>query len=240
MAQGQGHQELANRLMVGELHVALAYHVTGGIHIVDAQPDSMFLIYGADGLSLYDAGAAIARHNLAPFDPTLLLTGATLEATVNPICRSSLVTKALLSRARLLTAALAVGSAEATLTLATDYAKIRNAFGRPIGSFQAVQHRCADMKLRCEESLDQLLFATLCLRESSFAPDFQVAAATSVALNAIERNAASCIQVHGGMGFTFECEAHYHLKRAHALKWLWGGPHSLRKILLMSAELYNA
>jgi alkylation response protein AidB-like acyl-CoA dehydrogenase len=240
MTQAQGHQQLTNRLMAGELHVALAYRVTGGIHIIDAQTDSMFLIYSDDGLSLYDTGACGSRHNLVPFDPTLLLTGATLDAAAAPICRASLETKALLSRARLLTAALAVGSAEATLTLAADYAKIRNAFGRPIGSFQAVQHRCADMKVRCEESLDQLLFAALCLRENSYAPDFQVAAATSVALNAIEKNAASCIQVHGGMGFTFECEAHYHLKRAHALKWLWGGPHSLRKLLLSTAALYDA
>jgi len=119
-------------------------------------------------------------------------------------------------------AAMLVGIAEATRDLSAEHAKTRVQFGRPIGVHQAIKHRCADMAVRAEAAGSQMLLAALCVESGRADATFQAAAAKVVATDAAVANAASTIQVHGGMGFTSEHDAHLFLERAHVLDHLLG------------------
>jgi alkylation response protein AidB-like acyl-CoA dehydrogenase len=131
----------------------------------------------------------------------------------------------------LLTAALQVGHAAAALELAVAYAKERQQFGKPIGSFQAVKHMCADMLVRSEVAR-AAVHAAACLCDAPDVVATEAEAAGSTPGQMLERsvvgaklladeaaltNARTSIQVHGGMGFTWEVPLHLHLKRARVL-----------------------
>ena len=118
-------------------------------------------------------------------------------------------------------AADAQGIAQATLEAAVDYAETREQFGRPIGAFQAVKHHCADMAVKAELATAAVWDASRCAPDS---PDFQyvAAAAAATAFDAAIHNAQLNIQIHGGMGFTWEHDAHISLRRAIALAQLVG------------------
>jgi alkylation response protein AidB-like acyl-CoA dehydrogenase len=114
------------------------------------------------------------------------------------------------------------GMAEATRDMAVGYAKLREQFGQAIGAFQAIKHICADAALRAEAATCQLMFAAIeTQKQSSLAP-MHVTAAKLTAADALLQNAAANIQVHGGIGFTAECDAHLYMKRAHVLEQLLG------------------
>ncbi|MFF0202534.1 acyl-CoA dehydrogenase family protein [Streptomyces sp. NPDC005017] len=121
----------------------------------------------------------------------------------------------------LLTAAEQLGSAGRAGELAVQHACVREQFGRPIGAFQAVQHLCADLLVRTELARAAVYAAAVT------ADPADIAAARLLADEAAVRGARDCLQVHGGMGFTWESEVHLHLKRA----WVrthraGGGTHS--------------
>jgi alkylation response protein AidB-like acyl-CoA dehydrogenase len=107
-----------------------------------------------------------------------------------------------------------LGSAEAVMRLAVEYAKEREQFGRPIGSFQAVKHRCADILVDVEGMRSAVYHAAWAIGADD--PDAAVAAATAKiwCSDAGVRVAESALQVHGGIGFTWEADVHLHLKRA--------------------------
>jgi alkylation response protein AidB-like acyl-CoA dehydrogenase len=117
-----------------------------------------------------------------------------------------------------LTGALCVGLAFATLELAVEYAKGREQFGRPIGSFQAVKHLCADMLVRAETARAAVHAAAVTIDQPDVGdPDRAAAGAGLLAAEAANANGRSCIQVHGGMGFTWEVPAHLYMMRARVL-----------------------
>ena len=125
--------------------------------------------------------------------------------------------------AHLLLAAQLLGMAEASRDMAADYARVRVQFGQPIGAFQAVKHRCANMAIGVEALRAQLAIAAIAERDGWPDAAFQVDVCRLLAPRCALANAASSIQVHGGMGFTAECDAHLYLLRAHLLEHL-GGP----------------
>jgi alkylation response protein AidB-like acyl-CoA dehydrogenase len=108
----------------------------------------------------------------------------------------------------LLTAAEQLGTATRVCELAVQHARTREQFGQPIGAFQAVKHLCAGMLVRAETARAAVYAAAVT------ADPVDIAAARLLADEAAERGARDCLQVHGGMGFTWECEVHLHLKRA--------------------------
>ncbi|MGI5353133.1 acyl-CoA dehydrogenase family protein [Streptomyces sp. CA-250714] len=122
--------------------------------------------------------------------------------------RSAVDSAALRREAVLLTAAQQLGSACRTLELAVGYAREREQFGRPIGAFQAVQQLCAGMLVRSETARSVVYAAAVT------ADDEEVCAAKLLADAAAVGNARDCLQIHGGMGFTWEADVHLHLKRA--------------------------
>jgi alkylation response protein AidB-like acyl-CoA dehydrogenase len=106
---------------------------------------------------------------------------------------------------------------------AIEYAKVRHQFGRPIGAFQAVQHLCAEMLCRAERATALVWDAARAFDEAPEEFPLAVAAAAAVALDAGVDNAKDCVQVLGGIGFTWEHDAHLYLRRAVALRQLLGG-----------------
>jgi alkylation response protein AidB-like acyl-CoA dehydrogenase len=128
--------------------------------------------------------------------------------------RSALV--ALRRAATVLACADAVGGIGRTVEMSVEYAKVRQQFGKPIGSFQAVKHRCADMAVRAEVARSAMIYATVSVRDHAADADFQVAVAKVLAANAYLQNSADNVQNHGGMGYTWECDAHFYVKRARA------------------------
>ena len=123
-----------------------------------------------------------------------------------------------------LAAAEAAGGAAWCVDTAAAYAKDRKQFGRPIGQFQGVKHRCADMLVALEQARAVAWDAALALDEpDAEGRDLAVLASGAVALDAFAQIAKDCIQVLGGIGFTWEHDAHLYLRRAMALRQLLGG-----------------
>lgn len=134
----------------------------------------------------------------------------------------------LLLRAAALLAADAAGAARAILDESVAYAKQRRQFDRPIGSFQAVKHMLADMHVRTEGAAAAARGAAATLDEGRTSGDRRVALAAAYALDAFVSIAGDAIQVHGGMGYTWEHDCHMFLKRAQLDEVLFGDAAWLR------------
>jgi alkylation response protein AidB-like acyl-CoA dehydrogenase len=133
---------------------------------------------------------------------------------------------------QVLTGALCVGIAAATLDLAVAYAKERMQFGSVIGTFQAVKHLCADMLVRTESARVAVQAAAVTADQPEVGDAVRAAAgAALVATEAAIANAKACIQVHGGMGFTWELPIHLYLKRARVLAASLAPPHRLAGVV---------
>jgi alkylation response protein AidB-like acyl-CoA dehydrogenase len=140
--------------------------------------------------------------------------------TRDPIVR--LVDSKLL-RLRLIDAGALAGMAAAALDMAVGYAGIREQFGRPIGTFQAVKHHCANMAMAARCARDQVTFAAVALDEGREDAPLQVECALFVAGSAALDNAGKNIQIHGGIGFSDEADPHLFLKRAQLQIAIAGG-----------------
>jgi alkylation response protein AidB-like acyl-CoA dehydrogenase len=196
--------------------------------LIDAIDATQIVRVAADGISLFPIDAFEARQTIRAVDETVSLERARQRAQVAGVPAHSTITRAAL----VLLASVLVGLAEATLEMAVAYAKVREQFGRPIGVFQAVKHRCADMAVRAETAAAQVAMAALAEAESLDGAGVQIWSAVLVAIVAARENSASCIQIHGGMGFTWECHAHRYLKRAQLITQLLGGPRTIETRLL--------
>jgi 3-oxochol-4-en-24-oyl-CoA dehydrogenase len=128
-----------------------------------------------------------------------------------------------LARARTLLAAEAVGGATDCVEAAVDYAKVRQQFGRTIATFQAVKHHCANMLVASESATAAVWDASRAASEDEEQFRLSAAVAAAHAFPAYARNAELNIQVHGGIGFTWEHDAHLHLRRALVTSSLFGG-----------------
>lgn len=128
-----------------------------------------------------------------------------------------------LLRLRLIDAAALAGIAQAALETGVDYAGQRRQFGRPIGGFQAVKHHCANMAIAARNARDQVTFASMAVDTGREDAALQIDCALLVAGEAALRNAATNIQIHGGIGFSEEASPHLLLKRARLLLAIAGG-----------------
>lgn len=143
-----------------------------------------------------DAGGAVPVRSVDPLTP--------LHRVADEHCGGC--TDVLLTS--LLTAAEQLGTAARVCELAVQHARTREQFGRPIGAFQAVQHLCAGMLVRAEVARAAVYAAAVTVDPAD------IAAARLLADEAAVRGARDCLQVHGGMGFTWESDVHLYLKRA--------------------------
>ncbi|MCZ4313958.1 acyl-CoA/acyl-ACP dehydrogenase [Comamonadaceae bacterium G21597-S1] len=177
---------------------------------------------GIPGLYLVDlTGSEVQRTALETIDPTrghsrVEFADAPAERLAAGRAGWSAVEQ-LLERAAALLAFEQIGGATACLEMATAYAKERYAFGRPIGSFQAIKHKLADVYIATELARSNCYFGVWAL--SSEAPELPLAAAAArvSSIDAYHLAAKENIQVHGGMGFTWELDCHLYYRRAKSL-----------------------
>jgi len=128
-----------------------------------------------------------------------------------------------IDRATILTAAEQVGGAQRCLDLSLDHARQRIAFGRPIGSFQAIKHRLADMAMQVETARSAAYYAACLAQEGDDrALGYAAAMAKVHCSDAFSQCAGDAIQIHGGIGFTWEHDAHLLFKQAHSASRLFG------------------
>ncbi len=124
-----------------------------------------------------------------------------------------------------------VGGAQKVLDMAVEYAKVRVQFGRPIGSFQAIKHKCADMLLEVESAKSAAYYGMWCASEMNDELPSVASLAKAYCSEAYFHAAAENIQIHGGIGFTWEHPAHLYFKRAKSSELLFGDPTYHRELL---------
>ncbi|WP_109806323.1 acyl-CoA dehydrogenase [Sphingosinithalassobacter portus] len=150
---------------------------------------------------------------LESVDPLRRLVTAPADATDDPL---------LLDLAALMSAAQMIGLAEAMLDQATEYAKVRRQFGQPIGGFQAVKHQLADCAVAIEFAMPVVWRAAEALHNRRASASVHVSHAKLAATDAAIATAETAIQVHGAMGYTYEVDLHFWMKRVWALSGAWG------------------
>lgn len=226
-----GAADVAAALLSGEARAGLAARPADGPAVLYDATDAAYVVaFEAEGVSLHDVSAAANRIEQRGLDPLLRRENATLSG--EPLVTLTPMQEPIAARGSVLASAMLTGIAAAGRDMAVDYAKTREQFGSPIGAFQAVKHRCADLAVGAALADAQLTFAALSVAESADDAPFQVAAARVVAERAALHNVREAIQIYGGIGVTWECDAHLYLKRVHALRELFGGEAAQRGALL--------
>lgn len=192
----------------------------------------------SQGLSLFavEKGAAgLGVEQLATMDQTRKQARLSFEATPAELLGEAGAAEAGLTKtlelAAVALAAEQVGGAQRCLTMAVEYAKQRIQFGRPIGSFQAIKHKCADMLLEVESSKSAAYYAGWAAAEDNDELPLVASLAKSYCSEAYMHTAAENIQIHGGIGFTWEHPAHLYFKRAKSSELLFGDPSYHRELL---------
>jgi len=203
--------------------------LTGEVsHVIDGGSAELLLIPADDGggLALYavraDAPGVTVTHSPSLDSTrrraTVTLTGAAAERL--PGDRAAI--DRALDIARVGLAAEQLGGAEACMDMAVEYAKVREQFGRAIGSFQAIKHKCADMLLLVESARSAVWSAAWTAENDPEGLAVAAAIAQAYCSDAYFKCAAENIQIHGGIGFTWEHDAHFYFKRARASADLLG------------------
>ena len=183
------------------------------------------LVLRRDGVYRVDPKSVSAQSAGTPLDPFTPIFAVKSLPQGERVGDAALVQK-LRREGAAFAAGQLLGIAEMTQELATDYAKKREQFDRPIGSFQAIKHILADCYTRQELARVAAYAAGATLDDPSVGSvDRAVATAKLVAGDAAMKNARACVQVHGGMGYTWEIPAHYYLKRVWVLENMFGDVH---------------
>ena len=227
-----------------------ARHASGGgyelhgrrPHVIDGGTAGLLLVpaLGPEGPGIFavEGGApGLARETLPTLDETRKQAEIVFDGCpARPLGPAGGAAAILAQVQRLAAVALAceqVGGAQHCLDDAVGYARDRMQFGRPIGSFQAVRHRCADMLLDVESARSVAACAVEAAELAPDGPQFGAAAhmAKAYCSEAFVRVAAANIQVHGGIGITWDHSAHLYLKRAKSSQLLFGSPQQHRAAL---------
>jgi alkylation response protein AidB-like acyl-CoA dehydrogenase len=201
------------------------------LFVVDGYTADLLLVVARapDGLGVFGVerdAAGVERARLETLDLTRELASVSLHGTPAVRVGAGQDATAWLSRVSDLgLAALAaeqIGGAAQCLSLSVEYAKVREQFGRPIGSFQAIKHKCANMLLEVESGRSAVNYANAALAEGQ--PDASIAATLAYVYcsRAFTQAAKECIQIHGGIGYTWEHDAHLYLRRAKSSELLFG------------------
>lgn len=186
----------------------------------------IFVVATDDGVAIVERGAlGLGITPLTSMDQTrpyarLDFGGVAVETLADP--RAAV--RAALTTGWLTIAADALGGAQACLDRTVAYAQERVQFGRSIGSFQAVKHRLADMMIAIEQARSAVYWAACAIDEESDEAQFAVHAAKAFACDTYTLCAGEMIQLHGGVGFTWEHDAHLYFKRARSNASLLGTP----------------
>jgi acyl-CoA dehydrogenase len=202
---------------------------------------------GERGLALALAdlkGAGVTRVTQDSIDPSrkhalIMFDGAPGEA-LGKVDEGWQLASRVLDRAAILTAFEQVGGADTCLAMAKDYAINRYAFGRPIGSYQAIKHKLADMYVNTELARSNAYFGAWALSTNARELPLAAAAARVSATQAFDYAAKESTQTHGGIGYTWEMDCHLYYKRSRELGLVLGPQRSWKDKLVTALELSNA
>ena len=189
----------------------VAARCNGGIHLFTVEGDA----------------AGLSRENLATMDQTRKQARISFNNTpATHLCDTDnfAYIDRVLDLAAVALANEQVGGAQFVLDMAVQYAKDRVQFGRPIGSFQAIKHKCADMLLEVESAKSAAYYAAWCAAEMNDELPSVASLAKAYCSEAYFHCAAENIQIHGGIGFTWEHPAHLYFKRAKSSELIFGDP----------------
>jgi alkylation response protein AidB-like acyl-CoA dehydrogenase len=217
------------------------YTLTGEkMYVLDGVTANLILVAArtANGVSLFavtDDAAGLTRESLSTMDQTRKQARVTFDNTparlIGEEGKGWDVLSRVLDLAAVALAAEQVGGAQECLEMAVQYAKDRVQFGRPIGSFQAIKHKCADMLLEVESAKSAAYYAGWCASELNDELPSVASLAKSYCSEAYFHTTAENIQIHGGIGFTWEHPAHLYFKRAKSSELLFGDPTYHRELL---------
>ncbi len=213
----------------GEKSFVLDGHVADLVLVV-ARTDAGVSVFAVD-----KGASGFTATSLTTMDQTRKQARLTFEQTPATLVGTdgtgwAAVAK-MLDLAAIALAAEQVGGAQRVLEMAVDYAKNRIQFGRPIGSFQAIKHKCADMLLEVESAKSAAYYAGWSAAEDNEEVPVVASLAKSYCSEAYFHAAAENIQIHGGIGFTWDYPAHLYFKRAKSSELLFGDPSYHRELL---------
>ncbi|HZZ87270.1 MAG TPA: acyl-CoA dehydrogenase family protein [Caulobacteraceae bacterium] len=199
---------------------------------------------GQLSLFLVELGAGVARETLQTLDPTrsaakLTFSGAAAER-LGEAGEGLSLAQALLERAAVLLAFEQVGGADRALEMAKGYAMERYAFGRPIGSYQAIKHKLADMYVKNELARSNAYYGAWALDTGASELPLAAASARVSATEAYWYAAKENLQTHGGIGFTWQMDCHLFYRRAQQLGLVAGGAKAWKERLVQQLERRNA
>jgi alkylation response protein AidB-like acyl-CoA dehydrogenase len=223
-----GDATLASKLAAGTTKAALAIPSfadvgvgKSGAYVFDGSPDNLVLFWNDQAMSLLDpsdVGDLIIDECI---DESVRMYSGALDLS-RARHRTDANTSSVGQRGQVLLAAALVGLAEHACDLTVEYAKVRQQFGKPIGTFQAVKHRCADMAVRWRLAWYQTCLAALQVQNGAADAALNAASAKLLATQAAHENGRAAIQMHGGIGFQSECDVHWFMKRAHLYDQIGG------------------
>jgi alkylation response protein AidB-like acyl-CoA dehydrogenase len=142
-----------------------------------------------------------------------------------------------IDRGKVMLAGEMMGGAQKVLDMTVDYAKVRVQFGRPIGSFQAVQHKCANMMIDVEGAKSAAYYASWAVSNEVAEAPLAAALAKAAASDAFRRVSADGIQLHGGIGFTWDHDMHLYFKRAKSSEFTFGDANWNRELVAQGINL---
>jgi alkylation response protein AidB-like acyl-CoA dehydrogenase len=228
-------QRTAGATLHAELHEEAGRISGTADYVLGALSSGLLLLPVGEHVVAVDAtvdGAVVEPLEATDFSRPL----ARVRLDSVPATRLSVSRQEFADLAATLSAAEAAGVAKWTLETAAEYAKVREQFGKPIGSFQAIKHMCAEMLLRSQ----QIAVAAADAAVAAFDPrQLSIAAAVAAAagIDAAKGNAKDCIQVLGGIGITWEHDAHLYLRRAYGIaQFLGGRSYNLRRVAALTLD----
>jgi alkylation response protein AidB-like acyl-CoA dehydrogenase len=212
----------------------------------DVADIAIVLARGDVGLSLYLVdldGPGVARKTVETIDPSRSHARLTFDKAPGELLGKAgkgwEIAEAVLDRAAILMAFEQVGGAQACLDMATEHAKNRYAFGRAIGSFQAIKHKLADIYISTELARANAYYGAWALTANAADLPVAAAAARVAASEAFNHAAREGLQTHGGMGFTWEFDCHLFYRRAKLLSLALGGERRWKDRLVGQLEKRN-
>ena len=197
------------------------------------------------GLYLVDlTGAGVARETLKTLDPTRGVAKITFSAApaerLGAAGEGMHLTEAVMDRAAVLLAFEQVGGADRSLEMAKAYALERYAFGRVIGSYQAIKHKLADMYVKNELARSNAYYGAWALNSGAAELPIAASAARVAASEAFWFASKENVQTHGGMGFTWDVDCHLYYRRSRQLSLVAGAPKVWKERLVSHLERRNA
>jgi alkylation response protein AidB-like acyl-CoA dehydrogenase len=206
-------------------------------YVLGADPSGVLLLPAGEGFVLVDANAdGVTVELVKATDFSVPLARVDISSAPAEVIAAS--TQRVADLAATVFAAEAAGLARWTLQTAVEYAKVREQFGKPIGSFQAIKHMCAEMLLRSEQASVAAADAAKAVMDAD-ERQLSIAAAVAAAagIDAAKANAKDCIQVLGGIGITWEHDAHLYLRRAYGIAHVLGGAQRwLRRVATLTQQ----